>query len=122
MNRRILLELRIAGSIAGLLAAFMFPAVGIPDDPLHEAAKLGDAVLARRLLAKKPNKVDVRNNRGEAPLHLAARYGHKDVALLLLEKGADVNARDRFFCTPLHEAAIWGRSELVRLLVSHAAD
>lgn len=122
MSRRMNLRLLIACAIMGLVAGFMFPAAGIPDDPLHKAAELGDAVQVRRLLAERPDQVDVRNNRGETPLHLAARYGHKDAARVLLEKGADANARDRFSHTPLHAAATSGRGELVPLLVSHGAD
>lgn len=34
------------------------------------------------------------NNRGRRPLHLACRSGHLDIAITLLENGADPSARD----------------------------
>lgn len=59
------------------------------------------------------------------PLHYAARYGHKDVAELLLAEGADVNAKDDFAHTPLHHAAqapIQRSAATVELLIAHGAD
>ena len=38
------------------------------------------------------------------PLHNAAQYGHADVAKVLLQNGADVNAVDKFKQTALHLA------------------
>ena len=38
---------------------------------------------------------------GMTPLHYAAEYGHKDVAELLIAKGANVNARGKNGKTPL---------------------
>jgi ankyrin repeat protein len=38
---------------------------------------------------------------GYTPLHNAARYGHKEVAELLLGRGADVKATTRVRPTPL---------------------
>jgi len=51
-----------------------------------------------------------------APLHLAAEAGHLDVAKLLLDSGADVNALDARAETPLFEAARRDDTELIDLL------
>ena len=56
------------------------------------------------------------------PLHLAAQGGKEQVVRLLLEKGADIEARDRTQQTPLHYAAYSGSEKLVRLLLEKGAD
>lgn len=60
---------------------------------------------------------------GETPLMVAARTGHRDVAALLLDKGADVNARE---ATHNQTALMWAFSrkhlDVARLLVERGAD
>ena len=55
-------------------------------------------------------------------LHWAAFEGQKGAAELLLENGADVNAKDINKDTPLHLAAFRGSKEVVDLLLAHGAD
>lgn len=43
----------------------------------------------------------VKNIRGEYPLHWAVCRGHKEIVSLLLHKGADICARDKFEETTL---------------------
>ena len=55
-------------------------------------------------------------------LMIAARYGHLDICRLLIDKGAQVTAKDKNGNTPLHCAAYQGHVEIVRLLCDHGAD
>jgi len=55
-------------------------------------------------------------------LHDAAFMGHTETVRVLLERGADVNARDIDENTPLHKTAFMGRIETVRVLLEKGAD
>jgi cytohesin len=57
------------------------------------------------------------------PLHQAAIGGYREIVELLIAKGADVNAKERYIgSTPLHFAAANRRNELVELLIAKGAD
>jgi ankyrin repeat protein len=56
------------------------------------------------------------------PLHVAASNNSKDVASLLLDRGADPNARDLGGETPLHLAARLRDTSIALLLLSRGAD
>jgi uncharacterized protein len=59
---------------------------------------------------------------GEAPIHIAARYGSADDVLWLLENGANVNQRGDFDMTPLHYAYMGGNRETIECLLRQGAD
>ncbi|XP_074656432.1 oxysterol-binding protein-related protein 1-like isoform X2 [Tubulanus polymorphus] len=63
-----------------------------------------------------------KSNYGWSPLHLAAYFGHYQVAKLLLENGADVNDVNTNGDTALHKAAFSNRVDVVTLLINHSAD
>ncbi len=78
------------------------------------ASQLNDEVVADSARAK-----------GDVISHAfygACRNGHTDVAELLLERGADVNAKGILGGTGLHWAAINGHKETVAFLLAHGAD
>jgi cytohesin len=96
--------------------------------PLFYAAWAGDTCSTRRLLAAGA-AVSPRAKRLWAcltPLHAALQRGHPEVAALLLEHGADLNAcgeeRELYWPTPLHVAARWGTEADVLRLLEHGAD
>lgn len=57
-----------------------------------------------------------------APLHAAAAVCDRETMALLLEKGADPNARQQLDYTPLHGAASRGDIAMAELLLGHGAD
>lgn len=56
------------------------------------------------------------------PLHFASQEGFLGAVELLIEKGADVNAKDTNDDTPLHNASVEGYLETVKFLISKGAD
>jgi ankyrin repeat protein len=91
--------------------------------PLHLAAYFGWDDTVQLLLVRGANVRAVAQNALRVqPLHSALAGGHVGVAELLVEAGADVNARQGGGWTPLH-AAVRNRSEeAVHLLVTSGAD
>ena len=59
---------------------------------------------------------------GPGPLCAAADAGQIDVARLLLDAGADMEAKDLWGWRPLHLAARKGHSDVVRLLLDSGAE
>jgi len=92
-----------------------------------EACGKGDADVLRGLLVKNPSLVRTPNpeaqHQGWTGLHAAARGGHVSAVRLLLEHGADPNAREAGDNTyALHWAAAHGQVETVRALLDAGGD
>jgi len=93
--------------------------------PLHSAAKFEKFEVVQKLIEYNAD-IDARDVYGWTPLYWASGGDHfKDgsVVRLLLERGADVNARDDDDgFTPLHRASEHGALGVVRVLLKHGAD
>lgn len=90
--------------------------------PLHYAAFFGGEDVAHVLLdaGADPN-VRSENDFAVMPLHSAVA-GQARVALLLIERGAHVDVRQRHGWTPLHGAADNGETDVVEALLAGGAD
>ena len=62
------------------------------------------------------------NYEGETDLHLASLLNLPTLTLYLLNKGADVNAKEKSGSTPLHFAALSNARETAEVLLKHGAD
>lgn len=88
---------------------------------LGAAAVVGDKALAEALIAHGA-MIDATTG-GESPLHAAIAEAHGDVAALIIDKGANVNARNMSQLTPLHFLGVYMHDrKLADLLIQHGAD
>ncbi|XP_049393725.1 potassium channel SKOR-like [Solanum stenotomum] len=87
---------------------------------LNCAAHDGDLYRLSRLIGAgaEPNRTDYD---GRSSLHLAASKGHGDITVFLIQRGVDINARDKFCYTPLLEAVKNGHDHVASLLVEAGA-
>lgn len=95
------------------------------ETPLFMASKSGQMPLVQYLLAKNGElKLDLNTKDilGETPLNAAANDGYQDVAVALIDAGADVNIPCNVHRTPLHHAAQRGDMKTVRALIDASAD
>lgn len=96
-----------------------------PAKLIIKAAKSGDVIALKSLLATDPSLLEARDSDGSTPLHCATWKGHQHIVAALLEAGADVNAVNQnghWGTTPLHAAAHANQAGIAKLLLDHGAD
>ncbi len=59
---------------------------------------------------------------GNTPLMLAATFGNRDAASLLIQAGADLEIRNKSGGTALHQACFFAQPDIVELLLDAGAD
>jgi ankyrin repeat protein len=82
------------------------------------ALRLPAPAVAKVLIAHPDTKVEVRSDKDESPLMLAAIKGEVDLCRQLIARDADVNKPG---WAPLHYAASSGNAQVVQLLLDHYA-
>ena len=94
------------------------PAQTSVSDRFYQAIRNDNAGDLRALVESQD--VNAKDSRGATPLMYAAAFGNATQMKLLLESGADVNARNAFQATPI----IWAGGDAVksRMLIEHGAD
>lgn len=115
-------RLPLALGLALLLALPLAARAEDPGEALREAARAGDVAKMEALL-KAGAPIDAPAKYGQTPLYYAAEKGHLAAVKLLVERGANVKAKDSFFgASALGMALQGGHYELARYLLSKGAD
>jgi ankyrin repeat protein len=85
--------------------------------PLYYVAALGHLCLARHLILKYPQDLNVRDDKGWTPLHMAILAGNEGVSQLLIEHSLHLDVHDINKRTPLHMAAYMGLAKATQMLL-----
>lgn len=106
-----------------ILSVFIcfFLVVAARSDEIHDLARSGDIERIRSILTKNPELVNAADSRSSTPLHFAADGGSTELVAFLVDKGADIMARDVDGDTPLHWAAFAGHIEVAEVLLDKGA-
>src|SRR5262249_32832718 len=90
-------------------------------EEILEASQHGDIATVRRLLNADPALVNTKGAHDKTPLHLAAEKNYRELAELLIAKGADISAEVAWGMTPLQWAANMGCRDVADILLEHGA-
>jgi len=114
------LELDNADEVNALLQRGFDPNSVNPkgDFALIVALRQSSIKVARVLITHPATQVEVRTDKDESPLMLAAIKGQLELCQQLIARDADVNKPG---WTPLHYAASGGKSAVIQLLLDHYA-
>jgi ankyrin repeat protein len=86
------------------------------------AVFLGDSARVRSLLSRHPHLATATDGRGDQPIHHAARNGDTEIVRLLIERGADVNAKNPRGHTVLYCAGGHGHLDTLELLLKEGTN
>ena len=95
------------------------PTTKAPDISIQKAAWQGNIEAIKHHIAAGTDVNAKEKHTGFTPLHRVAMYGHKEVAVLLIAEGADVNTKCEIGETPLDEANREDKTETADLLRKH---
>ncbi|KAJ3060385.1 hypothetical protein HDU98_003622, partial [Podochytrium sp. JEL0797] len=84
--------------------------------PLHRSSAKGSTPLVKLLLAQPTIKLDIEDMDGNTALHAAIENGHAEIAVLLVEAGAELDVENKDKKKPLDLAPENVKSYLVRAL------
>ena len=87
-----------------------------------EAIRRGDTAVVTHLLGRDPDFARVADGLGKTGLHWAAETDQPEVARLLIDAGAEIEARTTWGASPLDWAATMGSRQVAEVLLTRGAS
>eukprot|EP00049_Salpingoeca_infusionum_P007023 m.114564 g.114564 ORF g.114564 m.114564 type:complete len:1061 (-) comp13543_c0_seq4:1459-4641(-) len=88
---------------------------------LFDACKNGELANVRALILADSTTLQLVDEQGTQPFHIAAAAGHIEIVRLLLDKGVDIDVQTQYGWTPLMHACSHGHDAIVQLLLQFGA-
>lgn len=89
---------------------------------LFQAVTANDLKAVQSILSANTVNLEVKNDKGETPLMVATYKMYNEIALYLIDHGANVNTQDHNLNSPFLYAGAEGNLELVQKSLAHGAD
>ncbi len=96
--------------------------IAVTPEDFFKACTLGHTALVKDFLSKSNSVTLFVNENRESGLLLACKYGHYEIARLLIRAKSDLNVCDDKQFAPIHYAIINGHHKILSLLIKHNAD
>jgi len=104
-----------------IVILFFFTVILLGND-LHDAIQKGDVAKVKTLISNNKELINMKSEKGQTPLHLAAQNGSQEIVDFLISQGADINAKDSEGNTPLITALTLKKTNTAKFLLSKGAD
>ena len=91
---------------------------------LFLASAVGETATVLKTIDADPSLLETHSSDGWTPLHLAAFFGHSELAQALIDRGATIDSRstNAMRNTPLHAATAGRKLEVIHLLLHGGAN
>jgi len=98
-----------------------FTSSGDYNQMLFDAVRTNNKEKLNAIIVK-DHKVNIQDENGNTPLHIAAVHNFEEIAEILIANGADLNAKDKYGETPLFNAIRFASPDVASVLMMHKAD
>jgi ankyrin repeat protein len=85
-------------------------------------ADTGNSDLLQILLRRPGANPNIKNGKGETPLHTAAYFKNVNAINILVSSGGNINAQNNELRTPVMYATQWGDQTLLETVLKHGGD